>query len=216
MGKWLILKHQGQKGLETNLRNSSLYTGETEAIEWEGLAHSYALGGEQGRPRTQVPLHCLQTGRRQAEGPGPGMPGCGRVRAQLAPSLSPGPLTPLRAPLHPQAPWRSGRSSPSTLAATSAQPATRQAWPTNTWPSLCKVGPPALLARQPRPVGQGAGAELEAGGAGDGGENRGPRPASGLALRRGPTGLFRAQVSGTPVSFGDFSLRGPLGRGAWV
>lgn len=143
-----------------------MYTGETEAIEWEGLAHSYALGGEQGRPRTQVPPRCLQTGRRQAEGPGPGMPGCGRVRAQLAPSLSPGPLTPLRAPLHPQAPWRSGRSSPSTLAATSAQPATRQVWPTNTWPSLCKVGPPALLARQPRPVGQGAGAELEAGGAG--------------------------------------------------
>lgn len=86
-GKWFIPKHHSQKGLETNLCNSSLYTGETEAIEWEGLAHSYALGGEQGRPRTQVPPHCLQTGRRQAEGPGPEMPGCGRVRAQLAPSL---------------------------------------------------------------------------------------------------------------------------------
>lgn len=51
-GKWFIPKHHSQKGLETNLCNSSLYTGETEAIEWEGLAHSYALGGEQGRPTT--------------------------------------------------------------------------------------------------------------------------------------------------------------------
>lgn len=89
--------------------------------------------------------------------------------------LVPSPLLVPRPP-HTQAPWRSGRSSPSTLAATPARPATRQARPTNTWSSLCKVGPPSLLARQPRPLGQGAGAELEAGGAGD------PRLASDLAL----------------------------------
>lgn len=35
-GKWLILRCHSQKGLETNLGNSSSYTGETEAVRVGG------------------------------------------------------------------------------------------------------------------------------------------------------------------------------------
>lgn len=74
----------------------------------------------------------------------------GCVRAQVASSLGcpfwvPSSLSVPHS--HPQGPWKSGRPSPSTLAATPARPATLQAWPTSTWSSLCKVSIPGPDSR---------------------------------------------------------------------
>lgn len=74
----------------------------------------------------------------------------GCVRAQVASSLGcpfwvPSSLSVPHS--HPQGPWKSGRPSPSTLAATPARPATLQAWPTSTWSSLCKVSVPGPDSR---------------------------------------------------------------------
>lgn len=140
--------------------------------------------GTRGRPRTLVPLpppiHAAYSGQEAA--------GVACNRDTSVGAVRPGwlcsrPSQPPCAPSHPQEPWRLGRPSPSTLGATPAQPATPWAWPTSRWSSLCKVRVPP---DSPGLWGTGVRGELEALGAGEGGEDPGfqmPLPASDLSLR---------------------------------
>lgn len=97
---------------------------------------------------------------------------------------------------HPQAPWRSGRLSPSTPAATPARPATPRAWPTSTWSSLCKVRAPAQTAVTLGARGQAESRGRWGWGLRGGPRGRRPRPASDLI----PDGILWEKRVNLPVS----------------
>lgn len=185
VGQWQIQAHHSQKGLKTILCDSTLYTWprDWKVQRAEGTCPWLCSG--QGERQAQVPACSLQMGREA------GCMVCNRdtrvgcVRAQPASPLG----CPFRVPSslsvphsHPQGPWKLGRPSPSTPAATPARPAMLQAWPTSTWSSLCEVSVPGPDSCGPG--GRGAG-----GGLGD-----------SLGEKTQPAYVLHSEVSGSPCS----------------